>query len=64
MIERLGNVLYWVGCVISGLFLLVAAAGAAFGHGTDRFFNGAIFAATALVAWIIGRACRYLLAGT
>jgi hypothetical protein len=64
MIERLGNVLYWIACVISGLFLLAAAAGAVFGHGPDRMFVIGIFAAIALVAWIIGRACRYLLAGT
>jgi hypothetical protein len=39
-------------------------AGAVFGYGADRFFAIAIFAAIALVAWIIGRACRYVLAGT
>ena len=64
MIERLGNAIYWTSCIISGLFLLAAAAGAAFGHGPDRIFAIAIFPAIALVAWIIGRACRYALAGT
>jgi hypothetical protein len=63
MTERLGNALYWTSCIISGLFLLAAAAGAVFGHGPDRVFAIAIFAASALVAWIIGRACRYMLAG-
>ena len=63
MIERLGNALYWASCIISGLFLLAAAAGAVFGHGPDRVFTIGIFLAIALVAWIIGRACRYLLAG-
>jgi hypothetical protein len=64
MTERLGNALYWAGCIISGLFLLAAAAGAVFGHGHDRFFTVGIFLAIALVAWIIGRACRYVLART
>ena len=50
MVERLGNALYWASCIISGLFLLAAAAGAVFGHGPDRFFAIAIFAAIALVA--------------
>ena len=63
MTERLGNALYWASCIISGLFLLAAAAGAVFGHGPDRFFAIAIFAVIALVSWIIGRACRYMLAG-
>ena len=63
MIERLGNALYWTSCIISGLFLLAAAAGAVLGHGPDRVFAIAIFGAIALVAWIIGRACRYVLAG-
>jgi hypothetical protein len=64
MIERLGNALYWIGCIISGLFLLAAAAGAVFGHGPDRIFTTGIFLAIALVAWIISRACRYVLTGT
>ena len=64
MIERLGNALYWTSCIISGLFLLAAAAGAVFGHGPDRIFTIGIYVAIALVAWIIGRACRYGLAGT
>jgi hypothetical protein len=43
MIERLGNARHWASCVISGLALLAAAAGAVFGHGPDRFFAIAIF---------------------
>jgi len=64
MIERLGNALYWTSCIISGLFLFAAAAGAVFDHGPDRVFTIGIFLAIALVAWIIGRACRYVLART
>ena len=65
MIERLGNALYWTGCIISGLFLLAAAAGAVFvGHGPDRVFTIGTFLAIALIAWIIGAACRYVLART
>ena len=36
MTERLGNALYWTSCIISGLFLLAAAAGAVFGYAPDR----------------------------
>jgi hypothetical protein len=64
MTERLGNVLYWAGCIIAALL----AAGAAWVAWTeareerDLFF--AIFIFTpAVVAWLLGRACRYVLAG-
>jgi hypothetical protein len=60
MIERLGNALYWAGCIIGGLFLFAAAAGAVFGHRPDRVFIIGIFLAIALIAWIIGRAGRYV----
>jgi hypothetical protein len=62
MIERLGDVLYWAGCIIA----LVLAACAAFvwvkaGDGSAGF---AVFVAIpAVVAWLIGRACRYVLSG-
>ncbi|HZS57602.1 MAG TPA: hypothetical protein VFA65_24590 [Bryobacteraceae bacterium] len=65
MVARLGNVLYWLGC---------AAATATFAIGvgiwvTDNPSNhpGTYFLVILLLAcvpWIIGRACRYVLAGT
>ena len=44
-------------------FLMAAAAGAVFGHGTDRLFSATILVVFAALAWITGRACRYVLEG-
>ena len=64
MLGRFGHVLYWVGCGVGTLFLIAAVAGALVGRGEDRLFKVAMFAVVAGLAWITGRACRYLLAGT
>lgn len=64
MIERLGQVLYWAGCAGAALALVAGIYG---------FFSGSngeggialgfmVFAAAAV--WALGRACRYVLAGT
>lgn len=67
MIERLGHVLYWTGCIFAAL---TVASGIGFGlmlgasgHPPDvasaPWVGGAI-AASAIVPWLIGRACRYI----
>jgi hypothetical protein len=63
MAARIGNVLYWIGCIAA---LLLVAVGAIL-WGTDGhtklenigmlLFPGII----ALIAWGIGKACRYIL---
>jgi hypothetical protein len=63
MAERLGNVLYALGCIAAGavmaLWLLIAW------QATDmRGIAVFIFAAVIAIAlWLIGKACRYVLAG-
>jgi hypothetical protein len=64
MLGRFGHTLYWVGSGVGALFLIAAVAGALVGRGEDRLFKVAMFAVVAGLAWITGRACRYLLAGT
>lgn len=62
MIARLGNVLYWTGCVFA---VLIAVGGALIARNETYNPGGefALFALTAAVVWVIGRACRYILAG-
>jgi hypothetical protein len=65
MLARLGDVLYWLGCILAGL---TVAAGAflwfAEGHARkDGIAVVAGFLVFALILWLIGRACRYVLAG-
>lgn len=65
MAARLGNVLYWTGLVIAalvvagGLFLSFAMV-----QESDAWFVRIITAISAALAWGVGRACRYVLAGT
>jgi hypothetical protein len=65
MIGRLGNVLYWAGC---GFALVFAVGGlTAAINEKDIVFRLTLLATgivAALIAWLFGRACRYVLAGT
>jgi hypothetical protein len=65
MLARLGNVLYWTGCLLG--ILLVSAAVAfyslAAGERAEIVLFSALFIGLGVVVWLIGRACRYVLAG-
>lgn len=67
MAARLGNVLYWTGCILALLALIVGTL-TAVGDTADpvdyRWYLFALFGAgPALALWLVGRACRYVLAG-
>jgi len=69
MAARLGNVLYLLGCIVAVLIVelgvLVLIEPGWFSAGNVHRLGVIITcAAMALVAWLIGRACRYVLAGT
>jgi multisubunit Na+/H+ antiporter MnhG subunit len=66
MVARLGNALYWAGCVLAILII---------GFGILAFFNdpiaarrpGLVMVVTAtssVVIWLVGRAIHYVLTGT
>ena len=60
MIERLGNVLYWACCILSGL---AAVASVAILFGTEKVL-AVMFGLIALTVYGIGRAVRYVLVGS
>jgi hypothetical protein len=62
MAARLGNVLYWLGCGVAAVFALLVAL-LIVGPGKDAVYYGSIYAVIAIGAWLLGRACRYVLAG-
>lgn len=65
MAARFGEVLYWLGAGVAILFAL-AALGVFYmpsGNPVDLYITAGIFGGIALVAWLFGRACRYILAG-
>jgi hypothetical protein len=63
MLARLGSVLYWTGCglavvaLLSGIFLLQH------GNSDYRLAIYALSCGGAAALWLIGRACKYFLAG-
>lgn len=61
MAERLGRVLYWFGCLAA---FLLAAGGIWVLTSTNDYRPGfiAFVMAPAVLAWLLGRACRYVLA--
>jgi hypothetical protein len=66
MAARLGNVLYWIGCIVAALILLYDGVLLSLEEPTQlaRDFSVFVFIAiAALVVWLIGRACRYVLSG-
>jgi hypothetical protein len=65
MLARLGDVLYWSGCLLGVLF--VAAAVAFYNFATIKpaeiVLVSAVLIGLGIIVWLIGRACRYVLAG-
>ena len=63
MVKRLGNVLYWLGCGIAVVWLVVCVVAIIY----DTSINVVMFTTLALIIsiliWLIGRACRYVLSG-
>ncbi|SDJ43385.1 hypothetical protein SAMN05216338_104956 [Bradyrhizobium sp. Rc2d] len=70
MAARLGNVLYWIGNILLVLTILVAATVAVTMIRSDNPndvngapYVGAGIAIAGLIPYLLGRACRYVLAG-
>jgi hypothetical protein len=65
MLARLEDVLYWTGCLVG--ILLVAAAVAFYSSAAIKpaevVLISALLIGLGAVVWLIGRACRYVLAG-
>jgi hypothetical protein len=63
MISRLGNVLYWAACglaILSGVGCVIAAMQSGTYNPSGWLIIGAVLA---VGFWLVGRACRYVLAG-
>lgn len=61
--ERLGDVLYWAGCLVAFPILAICGYSAQYGTGDQRWWPIGLFAAIAICVWLVGRSCRYILAG-
>jgi hypothetical protein len=64
MAERIGNVLYWLGCSVAGLTVLLGVGlYLAEGHKSEALLVTGVVFVFAFIAWLVGRACRYILCG-
>jgi hypothetical protein len=69
MLSRLGNVLYWIGVLLSSLLGAIAAyflfslITSPQNYRYDMFIFATLFAILSITAWFAGRALRYILSG-
>ena len=64
MLARLGNVIYWLGCILAVLFCVVMFAIADFNLPNANVWLGVlIIAGYAFGIWLVGLAIRYILGG-
>lgn len=65
MAGRIGNVLYWLGCIVAGLITILAVGMylAETHNKSEALLVSGFILIFAVAAWLIGRACRYVLAG-
>ena len=62
MLARLGHVLYWGFCGGAGLAIAVGVAAGLVVDGVDRAILPALGVLAGGLIWLVGRACRYVLA--
>jgi hypothetical protein len=60
MLERLANVIYWLGCALSALVLAITVL--LFVQSGD-IYMAIFFVVIAVLIWVAGRAIRYILIG-
>jgi hypothetical protein len=64
LLARLGDVLYWTTASLSALIIIVGIPAGLNEVAPDkRWTLIAVFFVIAAVIWLLGRACRYVLAG-
>lgn len=62
MAARLGNVLYWGLSALAGVLLLIGLVAVYSSRADEQWFFAAFFGVPAVLLWLLGRACRYVLA--
>ena len=64
MFAILGNALYWLGCIVAALLVGLGIWVWILREHHGDVVTVVILTALAIAFWLIGRACRYILAGT
>ncbi len=63
MVSRLGFVIYWTGCALAVLFVILALIVAFNGENTNKWVIGTVLAIAAVTSCVAGRAAKYILSG-
>jgi hypothetical protein len=63
VLARLGDVLYWVGCILAAIVVVWGAVFAFRGDHADDPYLFSVVAVAAFSIWVIGRALRFILSG-
>jgi hypothetical protein len=63
VLSRLGDVLYWLGCILAAIVVVWGGVFAFRGDHDDDPYLFSVVAVAAFAVWVIGRALRYILSG-
>jgi hypothetical protein len=63
VLSRLGDVLYWLGCILAAIVVVWGGVFAFRGGHDDDPYLFSVVAVAAFAVWVIGRALRYILSG-
>ena len=63
MLSRLGDVLYWLGCILAAIVVVWGGVFAFRGDNADDPYLFSVVAVAAFAIWVVGRALRYILSG-
>ena len=67
MLERLGNVIYWLGCALSAVVAIFTGYAfimmAFYEQKWREMWVLVLFGGIAVIIWVAGRAVRYILVG-
>ena|SRR5215467_9627134 len=63
VLERLGDILYWIGCIIAAIVVVWGAIFCFRDSNSDDPYLFSVVAVGAFSIWVIGRALRYILSG-
>jgi hypothetical protein len=63
MLARLGDVLFWLGCILAAIVVVWGAVFYFSGDGADDPYLFSLVAVAAFAVWVIGLALRHLLSG-
>jgi hypothetical protein len=63
VLARLGDLLYWIGCILAATVVVWGAVFCFRGDHADDPYLFSLVAVAAFSIWVIGRALRYILSG-